>query len=169
MEHSTSQTLDPVSSTSHTPIQPQQTEPSTTHSSAAEYELLRINPETLGEVWGDVGELMHDVVNAEYTGLTMERLLEDVRTGETELWAIARDKVVALGGTEFKQTPRGERWLEIKFLVGTEMNRWKHVLQSLEDYARHNECIWLETIARKGWAKKLPDYKITSIILRKEL
>ena len=55
-------------------------------------------------------------------------------------------------------------------VAGEHMDRWLHLLSEIEDWARSAGCRELVLDrARKGWARKIPDYDLTGIVLEKSL
>ena len=147
-----------------------QTEHSTTPSSEVDYRLLSVNPEDLDAAWPEIGHLMQEVADNEYSGHTIESLINEVVTGNVNLWVISRDKVVAIMATMIKETGDGLLFMDIVMMHGTEMRRWfDKLLPAFETYAKSEGCNWVQCAGRKGWAKMMPDYKMTRVILRKVL
>ena len=105
----------------------------------------------------------------ENSGRTVPGIIEEIGSGELEIWVVIRDGVVALFGLTITEIENGDRTLEVVFMVGKEMKHWIYLREQIEDYARFRECDAVLSMARKGWAKYMPDYKITNIILRKAL
>ena len=61
------------------------------------------------------------------------------------------------------------KWLRVMWAGGKEMEKWKHYLNSIEQWAKSLGCDRSVIYGRKGWAKVLPDYKQTAVILEKVL
>lgn len=101
---------------------------------------------------------------------TMQSLIAEVTAQEVVVWAIVRDQDVrGVVGTEIVESPSGLRSLIIRFCVGKKLNEWVHLLDEIEAFARASGCQRIETWARKGWAKHLSDYRMTHVLLEKDL
>ena len=100
---------------------------------------------------------------------TLESVLEDVLRGQSLLWyAHEEDTVYGIVTTQIKQYP------QIKVIVGhlvggTDINKWVHLMSTIEDYAKEQGCTDVELQARKGWLKVMPEYTAERLILTKKL
>jgi len=61
----------------------------------------------------------------------------------------------------------GERVCTIVACGGRERARWLHLIATLEDYGRAEGCRAIRILGRRGWARLLPDYTTTRILLEK--
>ncbi len=100
---------------------------------------------------------------------TMASLLQQIMQGEIQLWAVVDREIKAVVGTEIGEAPSGLVTCCVRFCVGAGFRKWIHLLDVIEDYARANGCHRVETWARKGWAKHLPEYKLTHVLLERDL
>ena len=165
-----SQMSAPENSPSHTPITPKQTEPSTSSRLAADYRLIPVRPDELQSVWQALEPWMLKVVDGMNGRHTMAGLVQDILQEELFLWAVVLDRDVrAVVGADVVEAPSGLRSVVIRFCVGKKVNEWVHLLDEVEDWARATGADRIETWARKGWAKHLPDYKMTHVLLEKDL
>ena len=64
--------------------------------------------------------------------------------------------------------PEGRKLFRV-VLVGGDAQAWPGLLSEIEDMARVEGCARVVTTCRKGWAKRLKDYRLTRIELVKEL
>lgn len=71
--------------------------------------------------------------------------------------------------TELYTDVGGNRCCMIRFCSGEGANDWLHLLVKIELWAKAEGCKFLDMDARKGWAKHLPDYKVTHWVLQKAL
>ena len=101
----------------------------------------------------------------------MSSLLQDIMQDNIQLWAVVIDRQIkAVIGTHLRDYPTGVRTCCIDFAGGAGFRRWvEPVLETIEEYARFNECQRVETFARKGWAKYMQEYKLTHVHMEKEL
>ena len=95
-----------------------------------------------------------------------------VRAGTMLLWIAADTRTIlaaavhrdsaALDG-ERLQHHRGLRYGK------AQRARWLPLRSALETFARAEGCRAIRILGRRGWARALPDYKLTRILLEKEL
>jgi hypothetical protein len=140
-------------------------------SSVDEYALLAIEPEELGNVWSLIEPLVLKTIDGMNGRHTLQSLLAEVMEHDLALWAVVSQGqgLQALVGTQIAVSSSGLRSLVIRFTVGKGIHDWVYLLDQLEDYARSVGCQRVETWARKGWAKHMPDYKLTHVLLEKDL
>ncbi len=133
--------------------------------------LLPVAPAEIQPYWGVLEPLMIKVVEGMGDRQTMASLLQQIMQGEIQLWAVVVDREIkAVAGTEIGEAPSGLVTCCVRFCVGAGARNWIGVLQeTVEDYARANGCHRVETWARKGWAKHLPEYKLTHVLLERDL
>lgn len=149
---------------------PKQIEPSITSHSEAEYQLVAIEPEELREVWDLIESLVMKVIEGCNGRHTMQSLIEEVLSKDLALWGVVGNAgIKALVGTQVQVASSGLRSLTIRFTVGKHVADWIGLLDDLEDYARSVGCTRVETYARKGWAKYMPDYKLSHVLLERDL
>jgi hypothetical protein len=84
--------------------------------------------------------------------------------GDAQLWLAWSDHCEAAMVTRVN----GEVCL-IAALGGKNMDRWLHLLSDIEAWAKAQGCETIRAYARKGWARKLRDYKMSRVILDKVL
>jgi hypothetical protein len=66
-------------------------------------------------------------------------------------------------------TVNGDKLCTIVACGGRERARWLALKSALEDFARAEGCRAIRILGRSGWARLLPDYSTTRILLQKEL
>ncbi len=137
--------------------------------SAVEPALAAIPAEHIGEVFPLVRGLIESVAERSDGRYSVPGMLELFARGTWVLWIVWDGDVRAIVGTEIYNDVSGMRCCMIRFATGREAKGWTHLLAEIEDYARANGCERLDMLARKGWAKHLPDYKITHVALEKDL
>jgi hypothetical protein len=49
------------------------------------------------------------------------------------------------------------------------MARWLHLLAPIEDWAKSEGCDAMRIMGRRGWGRVLPTYRLTRVVLEKEL
>lgn len=89
-------------------------------------------------------------------------------SGMWQLWVVENDvEVTAVCITELINFPRQRKCL-LRYLAGS-MEAIKPHIPTIEHYARREGCKVLEGYARKGWAKRMPDWREKYVIMQKEL
>ena len=43
------------------------------------------------------------------------------------------------------------------FLSGFQFDKWKHLISTLEKFAKHNSCKSIDFFGREGWEKKVKE------------
>lgn len=100
---------------------------------------------------------------------TVASLAELVMRGEFQLWVIGDEQIRGVVLTELFFAPSGKKVASIRAATGDAAEGWLHLLPELEQWAKSEGCHVVEAIARKGWARRLTDYKLTHVVLEKEL
>lgn len=89
--------------------------------------------------------------------------------GRFQVWAVLEgDAPMAVVTTEIIRYPR-RKTCRIVGCAGHHKEKWIHLLSEIEAWARAEGCAAMEITARKGWAKVLADYKMTGILLERDL
>ncbi len=147
----------------------QQTEPSGRSTSAVS--LIPVSPAELEPFWSTLEPLMIKVIDGMAGRQSMATLLQAIMQQDIQLWAVIINREIkAVIGTQLEEYPTGLRSCVILFAGGSGVRRWiEPVLETLESYAMANDCHRLETYARKGYARHMPDFKLTHVHLQKDL
>ncbi len=146
-----------------------QTAPSPTSSLVVET-LVPVDPARIAEIFGVVQPFFERLVQRSDNRYSMPGLLKLITSGEWLLWLVWDGSVVrAIVATELYFDVAGNKRCAIKFCTGRDAERWVHLLGQIEAYARTEGCTRLDMTARKGWARKLKDYRMTHVLLEKEL
>lgn len=86
-----------------------------------------------------------------------------------QLWIVWNGGVMAVGATELSTCASGLKICTIRFLTGENSLDWLHTVADLEAWAKHQGCDRVVGYMRKGWAKRLSDYKLSHVYLEKDL
>jgi hypothetical protein len=109
-------------------------------------------------VWPAVADYVQNALGYTEGRYELEDVFEMVEGGEFLLW-------VAFDGEHFKgcvltqmmQYPR-KRFLGCPFVTGDEFASWKQpMFETLQRFARDNDCEGLEATARLGWSRVFKD------------
>jgi hypothetical protein len=142
-------------------------------------QLVCVPPDQAAAIWPHVRELIRAAMRR--GGLSSFRPVEaGVLAGEALLWLawngvqIQAAAVTELHATEWRKAcvivacgaPSG-RSRPSSRAIG--MAAWLPLLAGIETYARAAGCACVRIMGRKGWARALPTYRTTRIVLEKEL
>jgi hypothetical protein len=101
--------------------------------------------------------------------MKMEDLRSALAAGRFFLWvALVEGTLKAAAVTEVAETIAG-RIVCIVACGGRDRAEWLPLLKLIEDYGREKGCARMRIYGRKGWARVLPGYRVTRVILEKEL
>jgi len=92
-----------------------------------------------------------------------------VLAGTQLLWVAAdRQAIWAAAVTQLSRA-NGETFCTIVACGGRERARWLPLKAELEAFAKAEGCAAIRIHGRRGWAREFPDYRLTRILLEKEL
>ncbi len=132
--------------------------------------LVHIPADRVPDVWNVVSPFLPQLLERSSGRDTVESLFSQMVSGAITLWCVLDgENVVAIVGADVGFAPSGLKVATILFCSGAGSHKWLFLLDEIEDWARANDCQVLEMRARKGWAKKLPDFKITTVNFEKVL
>ena len=98
-----------------------------------------------------------------------EIVVEDILSGRALLWLAAEGtNVVGAGVTQLIEGRQG-KICEIVAWGAHEQSKCAKLLGVIHKYASDEKCSLVRLIGRKGWAKRLPDYKIRALIMEKAI
>jgi hypothetical protein len=129
--------------------------------------LVCVNPERVADVWLHVAPLL----KAAITRTNLDRFSEierDVLAGRSLVWLAWSDHVEAAATTILTETDV-ERVCVLTACGGRDMKRWLPLLEIIEAYARAEGCARLRLFGRRGWQRMLENYRVTNIILERNL
>lgn len=132
-------------------------------------QLVPVPPDKLGAAWNFVSANIAAIAQATRQKLTVEDFGRLIADGSFTLWVVLEDGVLlAVVITEIIQYPQ-RRVCRVNACVGEHRQKWIHLLSEIEAWGRANGCAAMEILARKGWARVLPDYQMTHVFLEREL
>lgn len=132
--------------------------------------IYKLEPEHLPKVWSFLEKHLQSVVDRSHGDWTLEAIFNAMGNGALQLWMVwDGNEAKAVVGTELATTETDHKICTMRFCAGDDSPRWLHLLDIIEDWARHQGCRRMEAVARKGWAKRLADYKMTHVHLMKDL
>lgn len=131
---------------------------------------LRLVPrDMVGDVLHIVAESLISVAERSHGEFDAKVMIERFQRGEWQLWVVWDGALKATLGTELHLTDTGQKQCSVRFCTGSNIDGWGHLIADLETWAKREGCQRLNMWARKGWAKKLPAYKLTHVLLERDL
>lgn len=136
----------------------------------AKPELVKIPIEHVETTWPLIKQLVDRGVKHASGRLTTDGVFDRFINGDWQLFVIWDDcEVVAVVGTEIYKTIAEKTVASITFISGRNRKEWIELLTTLEGWAQSAGADIMETWARKGWQRDLKDYKLTHVLLEKDL
>ncbi len=134
------------------------------------YTLEGIPSEAVVYAWPRTAELAQKVADRSKGNLSVELLLHNLMEQDMQLWHIVDGTdFKGIVVTEFETRPDGGTTCFIVACAGVQWAMWAHLLAELEHWAKESGADRMATWGRKGWAKKLTDYKISRTEYTKDL
>jgi hypothetical protein len=97
------------------------------------------------------------------------RIVHDLHDGSALLWLAWDGKAVCAAAVTQLDIANGRKFCTITACGGRELKRWLSLVGALERFAIEEGCASVRIYGRRGWARVLPDYRLHSIVLEKEL
>lgn len=129
-----------------------------------------VPPEYLAGTWPHVVRRMQSFVERSHGRVTLDTTVQRLANREWQLWLVSHGKTVdGCVLTHVYTADSGMKLCEILACMGDDATRWVHLLRDIETWAAENGCYRVQAWARKGWAKHLADYKLTHVLLEKDI
>jgi hypothetical protein len=131
-------------------------------------ELCCVDPAQVAKIWPHASHLIRRAMARGGMG-RFEDVERDVLSANAYLWlAIESGSVLAAAVTQVTQR-KNDRLCTIVACGGHDWERWGALIAGLETYARAENCQRMEIAGRPGWLRRLPDYRLVKIVIRKDL
>lgn len=126
--------------------------------------------EAMRAVWPHVSRRLLNIAENSHGEMTLESIARRLADKHWQLWVVSeKTNIVGCVVTEVSLADSGLKMCTIRACVGEDATRWQHLLDEVEQWAQANGCQKINTWARKGWARRLPEYKLTHVMLEKVL
>ena len=133
-----------------------------------ECQAVCVDPVRVHEAWPLVARFIRRA--AERDDLSdLARIAQDLHTGAALLWLAWDGKAVHGAAVTQLDVANGRKFCTITVCGGRELKRWLSLIGALERFAIEEGCTSVRIYGRRGWARVLPDYRLHSIVLEKEL
>lgn len=124
-------------------------------------------PDMVVQVWPVVRSMVRKAYDKTDLGNAAD-LDADVATGRALLWIVAGDSVECALVTRLETTQRSKVCF-ICALGGAGAKQWLHLIGQLEAYAKAEGCDCIRWMGRKGWMRKLPQYREVGVVMERRL
>jgi hypothetical protein len=152
-----------VNSLSPTPTTRKQTEHLLTPTSV---KCIPVHPESLKVFWPLVSHFIQMAIDKGSDRFCLSDVLKLLEEKKAQLFVFRDEEILGACVTTIESS-RACKWLRIMWAGGRDLDKWFHFLEPIEQWAKSIGCEKVVIIGRKGWEKKLNDYRKTSVILEK--
>jgi hypothetical protein len=129
---------------------------------------LCIPPDRIAQVWPLARPLI--LAAMQRGGISDFAEIESaVLAGTNLLWLALDDHTIHAAAVTALHRVNGDTLCTIVACGGRDHARWLALKSTLEDFARAEGCRAIRLLGRRGWARLLPDYQTTRILMQKEL
>lgn len=127
--------------------------------------LVCVDPARIKEFWPYVKVMIRRA--AKRGGGDYAQIKDDVLNGLDLLWiAFDGEKIMAAATTSLT-TIVDRKICIIAACGGAGWDRFGHLIEGLEDYAKNEGCVAMRIYGRVGWQRMLTGYDVRSVVLEK--
>jgi hypothetical protein len=122
-------------------------------------------PEMAGNLWPHVRPMVGSALDRTDLG-ALSDLDTDVLSGRALLWVVASDKIEGAGVTRLEITQHSK----VCFIVAFGgKGPSQGLLTTIENYAKAEGCDCVRWVGRRGWKRKLPEYKEIGVVMERKV
>ena len=125
-----------------------------------------VPPDRAADYWHAVESLIRPALENSLTDFDM--VARAVCNGEMLLWLTWDGTRIYSATVTQLSVSNGKRFCTIVACGGSEMSRWIHLIDKIEQFARDEGCASIVIIGRLGWQKAMSKYKAKRVTLEKE-
>ena len=129
-------------------------------------DVLCVPPDRAAEYWHAVNSLIRPALVNSLTDFDM--VARAVCNGEMLLWLTWDGTRIYSATVTQLSVSNGKRFCTIVACGGSEMSRWIHLIDKIEQFATDEGCASIVIIGRPGWQKVMNNYKAKRVTLEKE-
>jgi hypothetical protein len=120
----------------------------------------------VAQVWPHVSHLIEAAIRR--GGLSDFACVERaVLAGSQLLWLAVDARTIYAAAVTALDLVAGDKFCTIVACGGRDRARFLPLIAALEDFALAEGCRAVRILGRRGWARLLPDYRLTGIVLEK--
>lgn len=124
---------------------------------------------TLPILWPLIKPWIIEIAETSRGKVNEQNIAEAIIADLMHLWLVrANGELVGISITEFAFFPQ-KIICRVVGMVGEDLLKWLHLREVVETWASFRGCEGMQIIGRKGYAKFLPDYAQTHVLLEKDL
>tara|TARA_R100001463_G_scaffold25735_3_gene60766 strand:- start:1709 stop:2098 length:390 start_codon:yes stop_codon:yes gene_type:complete len=128
--------------------------------------IIQVPKEDIHFIWNEVESLIKKALDDCYT---TDDILKGLIFDKFQLFISWENKVESAVITEVAQYPQ-KKICRYFLAGGNNINNWLEPIQeTIEKFAKHNNCNSIEVAGRKGWARKLKGYEQKIYLFNKEI
>jgi hypothetical protein len=131
-------------------------------------QLLCIEPARLHEIWPYVEPLIRRAVERSISTDLVTVAAKLVRR-QALLWVVWDGTHIRAAVVTSINTANGKKRCVIVACGGNGIEGWLPLIGRIEDYARAEGCMSMAIIGRRGWQRRLKDYRPLAVMLEKKL
>lgn len=130
--------------------------------------LITFQSSQIKEIWNEVTPYIEKVLNKTNLWYSIEDIYASLSKAKMQLWtSFEGTQLKSICITQILIHPK-HKSLEIILHAGD--NKHGHqFLKPIEEWAKSQGCDKVFLKGRKGWIKRMPDYRLESVTLEKEL
>lgn len=136
-----------------------------------EIDCLRVEPYLVDGIWEKCSKFLEnpDIGDIEFN--TPEELKEECIKGYAQLWMIAKgEEVIGAFCTNFGEAASNVNVCNIYYLSGEGAKVWSKIIdKKVSDFAKENGCSYYMCVARKGFARLVPQLKEAGTLFVRDL
>ena len=133
-------------------------------------QLERVTPDNFSELWPQIKPMLESACERSRGRFSVDTSVSLMARGLWQFWVGRNDEtVVVFAATEIITFPTGLMVGNIIITTGRNRRVWKHLIDDLAVWFREQGCAEQQTLARKGWAKELPAFTLTHVLLERAI
>jgi hypothetical protein len=130
--------------------------------------LVCVDPACVPEIWPYVEPMircaLHRSISTDLLTVTTKLLRQ-----QALLWIAWDGERIRAAAVTSINTANGRKRCVIVACGGSGMKDWLSLIQEVEQYARSEGCISVAIIGRRGWQRRLKEYRPVAVSLEKAL
>ena len=135
-------------------------------------DLVYVPSSKIRQIWPMVHKMVRNGVGRDNRRMNVPAIKEMAIDGHWHMWIVWNEErkiVKAVFFTEIYEEISGLKMGTIRFFSGEDRSEWKKLLSTLEEHMRNAGVQRMEIWARRGWLRELKEYKLTHVLLEKDL
>lgn len=119
-------------------------------------------------IWGRIGDLVDRALAVDDGKYNKESVYRQLINSAYQLWVVHSPQPIAFFITSVIQADNGKE-LVVHWAAGERSDDWLPWFSGVERWAASIGCERVRIYGRKGWQKKMPDYRAKYVVLEKKI